>query len=194
MKSNIFEELNTRSIIPLSKNEVLYRRMQWMKLKHMIKGNQYQLNYCASQIYKNLLSMSNPIVYLKTTDDVRIYEKCNFHGGCHDHLNTREENLFHFIFDHLNPQVPFGTGKGGYKLYGVKRYVVDFVDPDSFTIIEIDGRSHNTSKQTNKDKIRNLFFQTNGYYTIRFSNEDVLNITRLYCKTVDDAISGEYKV
>lgn len=98
----------------------------------------------------------------------------NFVGGINDNRNTLHENMFHALYPYLTPQVHFGTGKGGLEKYFSKRFTVDFLDEDRGVVYEIDGRSHESELQQNKDRIKELFFEIeHGYQTIRFTNEEV---------------------
>ena len=78
-----------------------------------------------------------------------------------------------------------------FKKYGTKRYIADFVDPLSRTIIEIDGENHNEKLQRLKDELRELFFLKKGYITIRFTNQEVLNLFRLHCNVIAMEVENE---
>jgi hypothetical protein len=103
-----------------------------------------------------------------------IFKTSNFIGGINDKKRTLHENMFARMYPHLKSQVHFGTGKGGYKEYGVKRYTVDFYDEHNRIIYEIDGKNHNLKLNKLKDRIRELFFGLElGITTVRFTNEQV---------------------
>ncbi|MED1303188.1 hypothetical protein BK704_19350 [[Bacillus thuringiensis] serovar konkukian] len=105
------------------------------------------------------------------------YQSPNFKGGCGDTKGTFHEVLFGILFPYLKSQVAFGTGKGGYKKYGVKRYIADFYDEEYKTIYEIDGKSHRTTLGILSDELRDRFFRNElGIKTIRISNEGVENL------------------
>ncbi len=167
------------------------RRLQWTQLKNDISTKDIQLCKLAQQIYNASIDLNAPIYQIRNYNDYLNYSKSNFHGGCNDNFNTKYENLFFKIFPYLQKQIPFGTGTGGYKKYGVKRYIADFVDPISDTIIEIDGNNHNNHLQKLKDELRELFFWNNGYFTIRFTNKEVLNLFRLHCNVIAMEIENE---
>ncbi|EJR65653.1 DUF559 domain-containing protein [Bacillus cereus] len=102
------------------------------------------------------------------------YRSPNFKGGCGDTKGTFHEVLFGILFPYLKSQIAFGTGKGGYKKYGVKRYIADFYDEEHKTIYEIDGKSHRTKLGILSDVLRDRFFRNElGIKTIRISNEGV---------------------
>lgn len=61
----------------------------------------------------------------------------------------------------------------------------------SKTIIEIDGENHNDELQRLKDDLRELFFLKNGYITIRFTNQEVLNLFRLHCNAIAMEVENE---
>lgn len=88
--------------------------------------------------------------------------------------NTIHENIFAYLFPNLEKQVVFGLGKGSYKRFGVKKYTADFLDRDTKTIWEIDGKSHEDPLQKLKDKKRDLIMQIYfGIETVRVTNEHV---------------------
>lgn len=139
----------------------------------------------ATKIYNSILNSHNPIYLVKTSTEYHKYISSNFHGGCNDKLLTRHEMIFKSMFPNLIPQKVFGTGIGGYKKYMAKRYIADFFDEHKKIIIEIDGENHKKQLISLKDKIRNNFFYDNGYQVIRFTNQDVLLILKLYCSMID---------
>ena len=51
-------------------------------------------------------------------------------------------------------------------------YIVDFVCPDAWLIVELDGSQH--IEQVAYDSARTEFLQSQGYRVIRFWNNDVL--------------------
>jgi len=53
----------------------------------------------------------------------------------------------------------------------IGNYIVDFVSYQNQIIIELDGSQHIDSK---KDKIRDQWFQKQGYIVLRFWDNDVL--------------------
>ena len=57
----------------------------------------------------------------------------------------------------------------------IDNYIVDFVCLEKTLIIEIDGKYHNTTEQKTYDKIREQKLLTQGFTTIRFTNEEITN-------------------
>ena len=98
--------------------------------------------------------------------------------------------MFGTMFPKLLRQVTFGTGKGGLAKWGSKKYIADFFDPDTNTIFEIDGASHNSRYRQVADALRDKFFENKGIKTIRISNRMV---ERLYVQQLkeDIAINGK---
>ena len=91
--------------------------------------------------------------------------------------NTQHEVIFANLFPFLKKQVTFGTGKGGYKEFHVKKYTVDFYNSDDNVVWEIDGESHKTELQKLKDSNRDLILKMlYGITTYRLTNEDVERI------------------
>lgn len=167
------------------------RQLQWIQLKKDISTKEIQLCGLAKQIYYASIDINDPIYQMKNYNDYLKYSKSNFHGGCNDNFNTKYENIFSKMFPYLQKQCSFGTGVDGFKKYGTKRYIADFVDPLSRTIIEIDGENHNDKLQRLKDELRGLFFLKKGYITIRFTNQEVLNLFRLHCNVIAMEVENE---
>lgn len=59
--------------------------------------------------------------------------------------------------------------------YPLPPYIVDFICLPSRLIIEIDGFSHHSALQQQRDEERTEYFEQAGYRVIRFSNESVIN-------------------
>ena len=56
----------------------------------------------------------------------------------------------------------------------IDRFVVDFVCFGKRLIVEVDGATHSTQDERQRDKDREDFLLTQGFRVVRFSNEDVL--------------------
>ena len=54
-------------------------------------------------------------------------------------------------------------------------YFADFAVRSRKLIIEVDGATHSTDEELQKDAARTRFLQSQGYRVVRFSNEEVLN-------------------
>lgn len=92
---------------------------------------------------------------------------------------TTHERIFHMMYPSLKQQVAFGTGKGGYKEWGVKRFILDFYDEGKNIAYEIDGRTHETEIGKLRDKYRDgLLYHLHGIRTIRYSNGEVENMLK----------------
>lgn len=57
--------------------------------------------------------------------------------------------------------------------HSVEAYILDFYCKKKKLIIEIDGGIHKTKANQEHDAIRDEFFTSLGYKTLRFSNDDV---------------------
>ena len=55
----------------------------------------------------------------------------------------------------------------------IGRYIADFVCFEKKIIIELDGGQHNEDENIKKDKIRDCFFEQNGYRVIRIWNNEI---------------------
>lgn len=53
-------------------------------------------------------------------------------------------------------------------------YIADFYNPDTKTIIEIDGGYHNTRHQQLKDKKRTELLEKKGYKVVRTTNKKIM--------------------
>jgi len=56
----------------------------------------------------------------------------------------------------------------------IGNYIVDFVSFEEKLIIEIDGGQHNEEQKIEKDEQRKTWLEGEGFYVIRFWNNDVL--------------------
>lgn len=181
--NSVVKDYNQNNI-PLEESES--RTIKWMMLKDFIGQNMHITvdEGLAQRMYAALMSSTNFSEEIKKYPELRYYVPKYFRGGCNDIFNTQHEFIFSEIFPLLKQQQSFGTGKGGYKKYGVKRYIADFVDPIAHVIIEIDGKNHSTYLQKIKDDLRTHFFQSIDYLTFRFTNEEVKILGKIYCNTI----------
>lgn len=164
------------------------RRNAWIVISKYASDYIIPLTPNGEKLYKILLTTYHPLLQIATDNELHIYKRDHFHGGCNDSVNTKEENLFYKMFPYLQKQCSFGTGVGGYKTYGVKRYIADFVDDQANVVIEIDGKSHQKAYNRLKDTIRDYFFYQKGYETVRFSNEAVRNLFKAYSNLMAEAL------
>lgn len=54
-------------------------------------------------------------------------------------------------------------------------YVADFICHTGKIVIEIDGSQHGFDRHAKRDRVRDDWFQTQGYRVLRFWNHDVLS-------------------
>lgn len=54
-------------------------------------------------------------------------------------------------------------------------YIVDFVDPASKLIIELDGGQHNEPAELEQDAVRTTWLESQHYRVLRFWNNDVIS-------------------
>jgi len=57
----------------------------------------------------------------------------------------------------------------------IGKYIVDFLCPEKSLIIEVDGGQHNEDINIQNDKERTEYLVSQGYYVLRYWNNDVLN-------------------
>lgn len=95
------------------------------------------------------------------------------------------EQMFHLIYRDLEQQVVFGTGKDGYKKYGLKKITADFYDPKTKTVYEIDGPEHEQKIHSLRDQRRDLVLNIEyGIRTIRITNDEVEALLKRLIKKV----------
>ena len=66
----------------------------------------------------------------------------------------------------------------GYKFrrqYGIGRYIVDFYCPKLKLVIEIDGATHSTEEEEERDEERQKYFESLGLTVKRYLNVDIIN-------------------
>lgn len=191
------QQININELSKLGEQSAEYisifeKRLNWLLLKKKISEiNEVYLSDFSQKIFKNSLPSYDVISQVHNYKDYLIYEKSNLHGGCNDGFMTKQEKIFKEMYPYLEYQKSFGTGKNGYKKYGVKRYIADFVDEESKIIIEIDGANHSEKLQQLKDKLREFFFLENNYIIVRFSNEEVIKLYKIYCNKIAKEIENE---
>lgn len=66
----------------------------------------------------------------------------------------------------------------------VKEYIVDFCCLEIMLIIELDGGSHNTIDQKEKDELRDLHLRGLGYRVLRYANEVALKNHNIILKDI----------
>ena len=54
-------------------------------------------------------------------------------------------------------------------------FVADFVCRDLKLIVEVDGATHSTDEELEKDMRRTEYLSGEGYHVIRFQNDEILN-------------------
>ena len=68
--------------------------------------------------------------------------------------------------------------------HAVGDYIADFICLEISLIIEVDGEYHNSEEQQEKDTIRTEFLNEQGFYVLRFTNEEVINRTEWVLKSI----------
>ena len=90
---------------------------------------------------------------------------------------TREER--HLWYDFLK-QLPFTV-----KLQEVfECYIADFYISEAKLVIELDGSQHYTVEGTEKDRIRDRYFQKHGIAVLRYSNSEIHRHFRSVCEDI----------
>ena len=63
-------------------------------------------------------------------------------------------------------------------------YIADFICLEISLIIEVDGEYHNSEEQQEKDTIRTKYLNEQGFYVLRFTNNEVINQTEWVLKRI----------
>lgn len=72
--------------------------------------------------------------------------------------------------------------------HAILDFIVDFINFDNSMIIEVDGGYHTTPEQRKADQIRDKILEDNGFWIMRFSNEEVLFDTQRTVARISQAI------
>lgn len=54
-------------------------------------------------------------------------------------------------------------------------YIADFICRDSRLIVEVDGATHSTAVETERDRARAHCLEAHGYRLLRFQNDEIIN-------------------
>ncbi len=65
-------------------------------------------------------------------------------------------------------------GLGFRRQVPMQSYVADFVWHAAKLVIELDGESHDFESRQARDRVRDAWFEAQGYRVLRYTNEDVL--------------------
>ena len=68
----------------------------------------------------------------------------------------------------------------------IRNYVADFACHSAKLIVELDGETHDFDARQRHDGQRDVWFKTQGYTVLRFSNEDVLRNLEGVVATIRD--------
>ena len=72
----------------------------------------------------------------------------------------------------------------------VNGFIPDFICIDKKVIIEVDGEIHNTKEQKEHDKFRTEVLNSNGFFVIRFTNEEVLENPYSVAKKIKEQLDS----
>ena len=68
--------------------------------------------------------------------------------------------------------------------HAIGDYIADFICLEISLIIEVDGEYHNSEEQQEKDTIRTKYLNEQGFYVLRFTNNEVMNQTEWVLKSI----------
>lgn len=60
----------------------------------------------------------------------------------------------------------------------INDFIVDFACVDKHLVVEVDGGYHNEAEQRQDDELRSEILNRQGFYVVRFTNEEVLHDTQ----------------
>lgn len=83
---------------------------------------------------------------------------------------TWHESTFAAWCPDLEPQVTFGTGRGGFRTWGAVSFTADFVDREEMKVYEVDGSSHKGPERQERDRRKDRFFEHLGFDVLRVPN------------------------
>ena len=67
----------------------------------------------------------------------------------------------------------------------IGNYIVDFYCHGAKLAVELDGSQHYEPTESEKDRIRTIYLESQGIYVLRFSNLDVLRRFEDVCAEID---------
>ena len=68
--------------------------------------------------------------------------------------------------------------------YVIGNYIVDFYCHQARLVVELDGSQHYTPEETEYDKKRTAYLETQGLKVVRFSNLDILRNFQDVCEAI----------
>ena len=71
--------------------------------------------------------------------------------------------------------------------HAIGDYIADFICLEISLIIEVDGEYHNSKEQQERDTIRTKYLNEQGFYVLRFTNNEVINQTEWVLKSIIDS-------
>ena len=96
---------------------------------------------------------------------------------------TKAEQLFWYQTRNENTEL-----KNIRRQVGIGRFIVDFLHPKTKTIIEIDGTTHLSKEEKEYDALRTDLLEHQGYYVIRFSNQEIFHDLERVLQEVESSI------
>lgn len=74
--------------------------------------------------------------------------------------------------------------------FGIGKYIVDFYCPLKKLVIEIDGATHGTNKEIEKDRIREDYLKGLGLKIKRYTNRDIFDNLGLVVTDIYEELNG----
>ncbi len=92
-----------------------------------------------------------------------------------------ENKLWQFIRDKKVKEARFG------RQHTVERFIVDFACVELKLIIEVDGETHEYTKD--EDEVRQSYLESEGFKVLHISNRDVMNNINAVLKRISNTIT-----
>jgi hypothetical protein len=112
--------------------------------------------------------MTNPGVKAKMTETMKTRFNLKHRAG-NGSGATSPQMVLHLLTGY-EMEYPVSTGRANWKYA-----MMDLANPQLKIAIECDGRSHNTIRQKNRDRIKEEMLTQLGWIVLRFLNEEILN-------------------
>lgn len=76
-----------------------------------------------------------------------------------------------FLWEHIRRKA---LGVKFRKQHPINDFIADFICIEKKLVIEVDGGYHSVPSQREKDELRSTIINKQGFYVIRFTNEEIL--------------------
>ena len=131
-------------------------------------GDEPQGKFLIEEYLKNYPTSKSKISVLPQGEDISCNKKQLIQLGKNLRNNSTKEEII--LWQHLKQKQ---LGVKFRRQQPIDKYIADFACFEKRIIIELDGSQHNESENIEKDKIRDLYFEQNGFKVIRIWNNEI---------------------